>query len=262
VARAVAHVFVDDLRQPRLREQDLHHLARALRLRPGEEVTLSDGQGGSLAGEWTGTGVAPLTGAGPSREPPPQPVLTVGFALVKGDRPEWAVQKLTEAGVDRIVVMTSARCVARWSAEAAPRHMDKLREVARQAAMQSRRTWLPSVQGPVGLADLVKGAEGAALAVPGGSPLTLATPTVLVGPEGGWESAELLLATEQVGLGPCVLRAETAALAAGVLLSALRAGLVAPAPGKTAPGAGPQPDDVSTGPGAPSPTRSCRSTRT
>jgi 16S rRNA (uracil1498-N3)-methyltransferase len=66
-----------------------------------------------------------------------------------------------------------------------------------------------------------------ALADPGGAPLTLSTPTVLVGPEGGWTDEELAAVPCHVGLGPHVLRAETAAVAAGVLLAALRAGLVA-----------------------------------
>ena len=75
------------------------------------------------------------------------------------------------------------------------------------------------------------GARRVALATQGGAPLTLATPTVLVGPEGGWSGEELAAVPEahRVGLGPNVLRAETAALAAGVILAALRGGLVAPA---------------------------------
>jgi 16S rRNA (uracil1498-N3)-methyltransferase len=57
----------------------------------------------------------------------------------------------------------------------------------------------------------------------------LATPTVLIGPEGGWTDRELNAVPNHVRLGPHVLRAETAALAAGVLLSALRDHLVVPA---------------------------------
>ena len=181
------------------------------------------------------------------REAPPAPALTVAFALTKGEHPEWAVQKLTEAGVDRVIVMTTERCVVRWSPAGAGRQLERLREVARQAAMQSRRAWLPAIDGPVAFSDVVAGAgagDGAAagggaaggevaslaLAVPGGDALTLATPTVLIGPEGGWSDAELATAPHHVGLGPHILRAETAALAAGVLLAALRAGLVAPTP--------------------------------
>lgn len=140
--------------------------------------------------------------------------------------------------------------------------------------MQSRRAWLPALEGPVPFAALVAGGEvgpalaraassaeavasglagaaggaggaaggaegagragagevaGVAIAVPGGAPLSLATPTVLVGPEGGWSDEELAAVPAKVGLGPHVLRAETAAMAAGVLLAAMRAGLAAPA---------------------------------
>ena len=216
--------------------------------------------------------------------------MTVGFALTKGEHPEWAVQKLTEAGVDRIVIMTAERCVTRWAPSSASRHLERLREVARHAAMQSRRSWLPTVEGPVAFSALTgwapgegageagqgageaasrprggrgrnrprggrgrprggrgrprgrrgrpgrgatgqgagEAATGVALAVQGGAPLTLATPIVLVGPEGGWSEEELAAVpnARHVGLGPNVLRAETAAMAAGVLLVALRAGLV------------------------------------
>ncbi len=304
--RVAAHVFVEDVEVPalNLRDADFHHLSRVLRLRPGEAVSASDGAGRSLACRWTGArALEPASEI--SYQGRPWPPLTVAFALTKGEHPEWTVQKLTEAGVDRVIVMTTAHCVARWGAEDPPRRLARLKEVARQAAMQSRRVWLPSVEGPLtfsqvvsvgsqvvsvgsqvdpvgsqvdpvgsqvvsvgsqvdpvgsqvvpvgrvategesgdpragaagqagvvpGAAGVVPGAAGVvpgvALAVPDGSPLSLATPSVLVGPEGGWSEAELGAVVNHVALGPHVLRAETAALAAGVLLAALRSHLVA-----------------------------------
>jgi 16S rRNA (uracil1498-N3)-methyltransferase len=152
----------------------------------------------------------------------------VAFALTKGDHPEWAVQKLTETGADRVVVLVSERCVARWPSAAVPKQMARLEEVARQAAMQSRRSWLPELLGPVDFGDLVASmpAGSLALAVPGGGPVSLACPTLLIGPEGGWTEAELRAVPCHVGLGPHVLRAETAAVVGAGLLTALRAGLV------------------------------------
>ena len=90
--------------------------------------------------------------------------------------------------------------------------------------MQSRRTRLPDVTGVLPFAEVA--VAGAALAEVGGEAPSLERPFVLVGPEGGWDRTELASALPLVGLGPNVLRAETAAVAAGVLLCALRSGLV------------------------------------
>jgi 16S rRNA (uracil1498-N3)-methyltransferase len=94
--------------------------------------------------------------------------------------------------------------------------------------MQSRRVWLPVVDG-VAEVQAVATEPGAALAHPGGRPPSLARPMVLVGPEGGWDEEELAAGLPLVGLGPSVLRTETAAVVAGALLCALRSGTVDPA---------------------------------
>jgi 16S rRNA (uracil1498-N3)-methyltransferase len=243
--RAVAHAFVDDLDRPALADKDVHHFARVLRLRPGEVVSVSDGRGGSRLCEWLGGSLRPLTDATWAASPFPR--VTVGFALTKGEHPEWAVQKLTEAGVDKMVVVVTDRCVTRWAPASEGRHLERLREVARQAAMQSRRVWAPTVEGPLAFSGVVQDAGGrdhsdVALGVPGGAPLNLSTPTVLVGPEGGWSDSELaaIPSSRHIGLGPNVLRAETAALAAGLLLVALRTGLVLPVGPATGAPAGPR----------------------
>lgn len=222
---SAAHVFVADLDSPQLADEDRHHLSRVLRLRPGEPVTASDGRGGVVACRWSPDG---LVVDGPvEREPAAAPPLTVAFALPKGDKPEWMVQKLTECGVDRIVVLAAERSVARWDPDKAARNLARLRKVAREAAMQSRRRWLPEVDGVVPFAAFVADhSSSLALAEPAGDRPSLARPVIAVGPEGGWSPAELERAPATVTLGPQVLRAETAAVAAGVLLAALRAGLV------------------------------------
>jgi 16S rRNA (uracil1498-N3)-methyltransferase len=156
-----------------------------------------------------------------------EPEVTVAFVPVKGERPEWVVQKLTETGVDRIVVLESLRAVVRWEGEREVRALERLRRVAREAAAQSRRAWLPEVVGVMDLHALSVRLGPAALAVAqlGGDPPTMAVPAVAVGPEGGWDPSETA-GHCLVGLGPTVLRAETAAVAAGLLLCALRGGLV------------------------------------
>jgi 16S rRNA (uracil1498-N3)-methyltransferase len=222
--RAAAHVIVAELEAPELDDADRHHLGSVLRLRPDEVVSATDGRGG-----WRPCRVGAGGGLVPEgdivRTRRPQPPITVGFAPVKGDRPEWAVQKLTEVGVDRIVVLVAERSVVRWEGERGSRHLDRLRAVAHQAAMQSRQLWWPEVIG-LEAARTWAARPGVALAAPGGAPPHLDHPTVLVGPEGGWTVAEMEAASTTVDLGPGVLRTESAAVAAGVLLTALRAGLV------------------------------------
>jgi 16S rRNA (uracil1498-N3)-methyltransferase len=105
--------------------------------------------------------------------------------------------------------------------------MERLRSVARAAAMQSRQLWLPVVGDPVAPSSLAD-REGAARAEPEGPPPGPGTRLVLVGPEGGWAAGECETIRATVGLGPSVLRADTAAVVAGALLTALRAGVVAP----------------------------------
>ncbi|MGH9117380.1 MAG: RsmE family RNA methyltransferase [Acidimicrobiales bacterium] len=224
---ARAHVFVTDLDRPVPSDPDRHHLERVLRLAAGDLVTLSDG-----AGAWRMARLVP----GRPPEPDgaihhvarPTPLLTVCFAPVKNERPEWVVQKLTEAGVDRIVPFAAERSVVRWDADRAVRQHRRLSRVARASAMQCRRVWLPKVDRLTEFADAVA-IPGAALAERLGPPPTLDRPVILVGPEGGWSPGEIDVDVPHVGLGPHVLRAETAAVAAGLLLAGLRAGVVHPA---------------------------------
>lgn len=226
-------MFVADVADPVLAQADRHHLERVLRLRPGEPVTVSDGRGGWRAcrfvpvggGRGGRGGLEPL---GPvEHRPPPTPPVTVAFAIVKGERTDWIVQKLTEAGVDRIVPFVAGRSVVRWDGERGDRRVERLRTIARAAAMQSRRAWLPAVDNVGSFATAVAELGPAAgLAHPGGAPPSLERPAVLIGPEGGWTEDELRCGLPLIGLGSNVLRAETAALAAGVLLGALREGIV------------------------------------
>lgn len=138
------------------------------------------------------------------------------------------MQKLTELGVDNILLLRTERSVVRWEGARLAGHLGRLQLVARQAVMQSRRCWVPSVSGLVSVADAV--ASGSvAFAALGGSAPSLAFPTILIGPEGGWGPSELSLDVPRVSLGAGVLRSETAAVVAGALLGALRSGLVGPA---------------------------------
>ena len=152
-------------------------------------------------------------------------LLSVSVALPKGERGDWLVQKVTEIGIDHIVLIETQRSVVRWNATKVPHHLERLKRIVRAAGAQSRRAWLPELTGPVPLAEAVLPA-GSAFAVPGGGPLTPDCRNVLIGPEGGWSATELDGAEVTVGLGPQVLRVETAALVASSLMVAMRSRIV------------------------------------
>jgi len=223
-AAAAAQVFVDNLDSLQIDEADAHHLFTVRRLRDGEVVIAADGVGG-----WRGCVVEDraLRPAGDRvLEPVPSPPLEVAFAPVKGDRSEWAVAKLTEIGINRIVALSTERAAVRWSPKAAEKALERWRRVAREAACQSRHVRLPEILGPLPVAEWGL-SEGTALAVPGGGPVGSKIHRVLIGPEGGFSAAEMASCSTHVGLAGGVLRTETAAVAAGVFLEGLRGGTVA-----------------------------------
>lgn len=208
------------------------HAAAVRRLRGGEELVITDGRGSAadcVVDTVTGKEALDLRVVRRWRQPAPAPRVVLAQALVKGDRGELAVELATETGVDAIVPWRAQRCVARW--DDGPRGAKALarwRSTVREAAKQSRRTWLPDVAEPVDttrLVDLV-GASAAAVVLDAGAQDALADlnlPTegdlvLIVGPEGGiteFELSRLAAAGAQVArLSPTVLRASTAAAAA------------------------------------------------
>lgn len=213
------HAFVIDIDEPELSDDDFHHLARSLRLRTGDPMTVSDG-----AGRWRPCRFdrrpAPIGAV--IDVPDPAPVLTLALALTKGSKPELVVQKLTELGVDRIVLFHSSRSVSRWDPGKAQRQLSRLQRIAREAAMQSRRVRLPALSMLDGFPEAA-GLPGAVLADSRGGRLGMQHHTVLIGPEGGWAPEELAGSSAfRVALGAQVLRAETAAIAAATLMAYFR----------------------------------------
>lgn len=212
---SAAHVFVVDLVGLELSDEDSHHLGRVLRVRDGEMVTASDGMGRWRACRFTGSR---LVADGEIESESAARDVTVLFALSKGDRPETAVQKLTELGVARIVPFVAERSVVKWDEHKAERNVERLRKVAREAAMQSRQVRLPRIDDVhASLATSIESVGDVALAEPGGSILDGSISAVAVGPEGGFTPSELA-GRRTVALPGGILRAETAAVVAGALL--------------------------------------------
>ena len=155
-AGATALAFVDVLptgSEPvRLDGPDGHHLQRVRRLGIDERVVLADGRG-----RWVPTRVAVVadgtvdvvvTGS-VLEEPVRAPELTVAFAPAKRDHGTEVTHQLVELGVDGIVPLRTERGVVRWDGERGAKHLDRLRRVAREAAMQCRRARIPEVDATV-----------------------------------------------------------------------------------------------------------------
>ncbi|MEN9505841.1 MAG: hypothetical protein RI958_1767 [Actinomycetota bacterium] len=212
-----AHVVVESLDAPSLDETDAHHLARVLRLQVDDVVTATDGNGSWVATRWTRDGG--LQPIGEIIVGPPRRGLAVACAIAKGDRNELVVQKLTELGLDRIVLFEATRSVVRWDRERQARQLDRLRRIAREAAMQSRRVHLPEVV----VADFAAVAQMAAVALAepdADDRIGPSVSAVAVGPEGGFAPGELAQVERRVRLTDTILRVETAAIAAGAALVA------------------------------------------
>lgn len=209
------------------------HAANVRRTRPGEHLDLSDGAGSVAHCVVEDVAKGRLTARVLERHQvqPPVPGITVVQALPKAERSELAVELATEVGADAFVAWQASRCVARWDGPAKiEKGLRRWRAVARSAARQSRRDYIPTVEGVVStgeLVDRVRAADPATVLVLHESaalPLTevaLAQTealTLVVGPEGGIADAELAELTEAgavaIRLGPTVLRTSTAAAVA------------------------------------------------
>ncbi|MEM1413459.1 MAG: RsmE family RNA methyltransferase [Myxococcota bacterium] len=207
--------------------QATQHL-RVLRLGPGARVTLFDGRGGLAEATLLEGGAARIERRW---EAPPDRPLGLLMGLPKGRKADDVVRQATELGATKIAFLQAARSVPTPDDARSAKRRTRWATVATEAARQAERAWTPRVAGPLTLAE--------ALAVRGESPGFVCgarqpgvrTPDargwVAVGPEGGFTDAELQAFADagwaSLSLGPTILRAETAALAALALLAAANA---------------------------------------
>lgn len=193
-----------------------HHLRKVLRLRDGERVGVTDGAGRWLIAAAVVDGahlrLEPQTDL--AVEPAPAAPISLAVAMPKGDRLDWLVQKTTEVGVDRLVLLHTDRSVVRWKPDRAPTQLARLERIADEACRQSRRVWRVRIEGPVDAATVL---DRFSVAEPGGRRVAKGDRAIAIGPEGGWSSEELEMAADQVSLGHNILRTETAAVVASTL---------------------------------------------
>ncbi len=200
------------------------HLGRVLRVRVGQEFDI-------VAGERVRRGrVASVADdrvefeLGEDVPAAVLPEITVLLAIFKFDRMEWAFEKLTELGVARVVPVVARRTETHLRA-AAEKRVERWRRIMREAAQQSRRAAPPAIAAPVRLQDALEASASSRIVLSEAeTPVTLeqalkTAPVALAfGPEGGWTNEELEMFTaagwKAASLGPTILRAETAAIAA------------------------------------------------
>lgn len=219
------------------------HAATVRRIRPGERLVLSDGDGTLARCEVDETSKRGFSAQVLERWTArrPHPTVTVAQGIPKSERSELAIELATEAGADDFIAWQADRCVARWEGERAEKGLRRWRAVARSAARQSRRAYIPEIDGPMATPALAAavaeraGAGGLILALHESAERPLAELPVsqadsimlIVGPEGGISDTELARLVDAgataVRLGPTVLRTTTAATVALGALGVLTA---------------------------------------
>ena len=222
------------------------HLVKVLRARSGDELVLFNGDGRDFAGvigAVRGKQVSAQIGAARRVDAESRLAITLVQCLPRAEKMDLIVQKATELGVTRIVPVISQRSVVRLDEDQAQSKQDHWQAVAVSACEQCGRARLPTIERPVQLLKFLGDLSAAthprwvlephalptahtgpgALTTPARAPLTAAE--LSVGPEGGFAPDELeafgLVGFVPMGLGPRVLRTETAAIAALVWVQTL-----------------------------------------
>lgn len=223
-ARVTLHRFFvrpDEMAGERfpLPEEVGYQVLRVLRMRDGDRFVLLDGQGEAATVRLAGDECL-VQERGPAGGEPAHR-LTVWQALLRGDHLEPVVRHATEIGVAQFRLFVSERCVAR---EISPRRLERLQTIAREAAEQSERARVPEVVAPVPFSEVVATPSVLLFERAERSRLTDMEPpgAVVIGPEGGFTPDEIAAAGEAgmriAGLGPRILRSESAALAAAAVI--------------------------------------------
>ena len=217
-----------------LSDETAHYLGKVLRVRPGDTLSLFNGEQGeflaSILSVDKKTITVKLVQAVPCHADPRLPI-HLGLGLSRGERMDYAIQKATEAGVSSITPLLTERCEVKMRDDRKENRLQHWERIAISACEQCGRNLLPQILPPQSLAQWVNAAQADVRLVlhpladntnPGsGRPASVA---LLVGPEGGLSPAEVDAAVQSgfssLQLGPRILRTETAPLAAIAILQA------------------------------------------
>lgn len=224
--------FVDQVRNGRaeISGDDARHLTRVLRVEAGQRYEISDNRDVYLAEVETARKehvIFRTLEKMPAFEDGPRLILLA--ALFKFDHFEWMIEKATELGVSEIVPVESMRS-ERGLERAAHKRVERWRRIALEASQQSRRAHLPEIAEPISFSDALTRNATLRIVLDESSeaaPLHASqadSTAILTGPEGGWTDEERAQFTSagwsRASLGPLILRAETAAIAALAILGA------------------------------------------
>ena len=211
------------------------HLVRVLRARVGQEFDIAVGNTVRRGRIVTITADRVEFELGEEIPSPTTANITLLLAIFKFDRMEWAIEKCTELEVSRIVPLIARRSDTHLVA-AASKRLERWTRVAHQASEQSRRLTPPQIDPPIKLKDAVSFSGSLRIVLAETEPennlrdvIQPSDPQILlaVGPEGGWVEEELKLFREvgwvSASLGPTILRAETAAIAAVAIAASVLA---------------------------------------
>ena len=212
-----------------LQSREARYILAALRLGPGDEVTVFDGAGKEYRTELVeddngGMYLAIREESRPERESSLK--ITLGQALLKGERMKFVIQKATELGAARIIPLVTSRTIPLVEGERESLRIERWQRIAQEAAKQSARAIVPHIEAIQEFPDFLAQSAGARVMLWEGEPAPLrevvkkidahAGITLLIGPEGGFSEQEVTAAQAQgflvAGLGQRILRAETATL--------------------------------------------------
>jgi 16S rRNA (uracil1498-N3)-methyltransferase len=204
-----------------------HHALKVLRLRNGAAITLFNGRGGEAAARLDTESCTAHVERFDAVERESPVAITLVQAWLVNIKLDWLAEKIVELGANRLLIVPSARSVAKLSGDRLRSRIDHLREVAISACAQSGRTRIPAINAAgsleQGLTTAAAGASAVLLVPTSAQSLSAAVGearriAIAVGPEGGFDENEVALAV-RIGyrpahLGPRILRTETAGLAA------------------------------------------------
>lgn len=212
-----------------LEQSIVFHLSKVLKMKPNAVIRLVNQQGEGFFCRLNQTCTQALTFEPIDKQEDMFHEVTLIMALIKKERFEWALQKATELGVARIVLLETSRCVVKLMGKEVEKKLQRYHTIAKEAAEQSHRLTIPQIYGPIKIKQLAEYKSNINYLLYENTdsnnklrlPKSRSSVSVVVGPEGGFSEEEVeqieKFGFKQASLTHRILRSETAAIMASVL---------------------------------------------